>query len=368
MSSIFKKNLKKYINKKKIYLIAEAGVNHNGKLSIAKKLIFEAKKSGANAIKFQSFSAENVVTKNAKKAEYQIKNTKNSGTQFDMIKNLELKNKDFYALKKIAKFNNIDFISSVFDNESLRFVMKDLNLSIIKIPSGEITNYLLLKQINLNKNYVFLSTGMSNVKEIINAINCMSNKEVFSIKKNFVKIKNKILFNKIRKKIFIFHCVTDYPVKDENANLNCIETLSKNLKLNIGYSDHTTGTIAPLIAISKGATIIEKHFTLNKKMKGPDHKASLNPDEFKKLSNNIRKYEKMIGDGIKKIQKCELKNSKLVRKSIVAKKNINKNTNFNLENLTCKRPANGLSPFLIKKLLNKKSKKNYIKDQLIKIE
>ncbi len=367
MASIFKKNLKKYIDKEKIYLIAEAGINHNGKLSYAKKLISEAKKSGANAIKFQSFFAENVVTKSAKKADYQIRNTKNSGTQFSMIKNLELKNKDFYTLKKIAKLNNIDFISSVFDNESLSFVMNDLNLSIIKIPSGEITNYLLLRQINLEKNYVFLSTGMSNIKEIVNAINCMCKSKVFIIKKNLTKIKNKKLFNKIKKKIFIFHCVTDYPVKDENANLNCIETLSKNLKLNIGYSDHTIGTNAPLIAISKGAIVIEKHFTLDKKMKGPDHKASLNPGEFKELSNKIRQYERMIGNGEKKIQKCELKNSKLVRKSIVAKKDINKNTIFNLKNLTCKRPANGLSPFLIKKLLNKKSKKNYTKDQLIKI-
>ena len=367
MASIFKKTLKKYIDKERIYLIAEAGVNHNGKLSFAKKLIYKAKKSGADAIKFQSFSAENVVTKNAKKADYQIRNTKNSDTQFNMIKDLELKNRDFYTLKKIAKLNNIDFISSVFDNENLRFVMNDLNLSIIKIPSGEITNYLLLKQIDLIKNYVFLSTGMSNITEIINAINCMCKSEVFSIKKNLVKIKNKTLFNKIKKKIFIFHCVTDYPVNDENANLNCIETLSKNLKLNIGYSDHTIGTNAPLIAISKGAIIIEKHFTLDKKMKGPDHKASLNPVEFKKLSNKIKQYERMIGNGKKQIQKCELKNSKLVRKSIVAKKNIDKNTIFNLQNLTCKRPANGLSPFLIKKLLNKRSKKNYDKDQLIKI-
>jgi len=363
----FKKLLKKYLKKKKIYIIAEAGVNHNGNISIAKKLIKEAKKAGADAIKFQTFLAEDVLTKKSKKADYQIKNTGNFETQFNMIKKLELKNKDFFYLKKIARLNKIDFISSVFDNASLRFLTLVLKLPIIKIPSGEITNYPLLNKLNYKKNYIFLSTGMSNLNEIVNAINCIGKKKIYSIKKGKIKIQNKIMHKKIKTKIFIFHCITDYPVKDKFANLNCIETLSKQLNLHIGYSDHTLGSIASIIAVSKGASIVEKHFTLNKKMKGPDHLASLNPKEFKKLSNKIRQYENMIGDGIKKIEKCEIKNAKLVRKSIVAKEKIKKNDIFNLENITTKRPGVGLSPFLIKKLLNKKAKKNYLKDELIKL-
>ena len=363
----FKRLFNKYINKKKIYIIAEAGVNHNGRISVAKKLILEAKKAGADAIKFQLFLAEDVVTKKAKKTDYQIKNTKNSESQYSMIKKLELKNKDFIKLKKIADLNNIDFVASIFDTNSLRFLTSNLKLPIIKIPSGEITNYPLLNEINYKKNYIFLSTGMSSLKEIVEAINCICKKSVFSINNEKIKIINKKIHNEIKKKIFIFHSVTDYPVEDTFANLNCIETLRKKLDLFIGYSDHTLGTNASLIAVAKEAIIIEKHFTLNNNMNGPDHLASLNPKNFKKLTLKIRQYESLIGDGIKKIQRCEIKNAKLVRKSIVARKIIKKNDFFNLKNITTKRPGIGLSPFLIKKLLNKKATKDYLKDELIKL-
>jgi len=366
MANQFKKFFQQYLDKKKIYIIAEAGVNHDGKISKAKKLIEMAKKAGANAIKFQTFTANDVVTKKAKKAKYQISNTKKQGSQYEMIKNLELQHKDFIYLKKIAEKNKIDFICSIFDNESLRFISLDLKSPIIKIPSGEITNYLLLKEIDYKKNYIFLSTGMSNMREVVDAINCICKSKVFVIKSKKITILNKKLYNTVKKKLFIFHCVTDYPVEEKFANLNCINTLSEKLGLHIGYSDHTLGCVAPLVAISKGAILIEKHFTLNKKSKGPDHLASLNPSEFQEMVIKIRKFESMIGDGIKRLQKCELKNIKLVRKSIVARKSIKKNEIFKIENLTVKRPGDGLSPFLIKRFINKKAKKDYYKDDFIK--
>ena len=352
---------------KKIYIIAEAGVNHNGKLSIAKKLIKAAKKAGASAIKFQSFSAENLVTKNSKKAPYQIKNTRNKDTQYKMLKKLELKTSDYYAIKNYSKKLKIDFISSVFDEESISFLIKKMKSKIIKIPSGEITNYLILKKLDLNSSFIILSTGMANLKEIADAVNTISNSKIYKFKNNKIKIINKKKLNKLKNKLIILHCVTDYPVIDKYANLKSIETLQKELKINIGYSDHTLGILAPIIAVSKGAKVIEKHITLNKKMSGPDHLASLEPDEFEEMVKNIKKFEEMIGSGKKILQKCELKNINVARKSIVAKKLINKNDKFSFENLTSKRPGNGISPMKIKELINTKSKKKYRQDQIVKI-
>ena len=352
---------------KKIYIIAEAGVNHNGKLSIAKKLIKAAKKAGASAIKFQSFSAENLVIKNSKKAPYQIKNTRNKDTQYKMLKKLELKTSDYYAIKNYSKKLKIDFISSVFDEESISFLIKKMKSKIIKIPSGEITNYLILKKLDLNSSFIILSTGMANLKEIADAVNTISNSKIYKFKNNKIKIINKKKLNKLKNKLIILHCVTDYPVIDKYANLKSIETLQKELKINIGYSDHTLGILAPIIAVSKGAKVIEKHITLSKKMSGPDHLASLEPDEFEEMVKNIKKFEEMIGSGKKILQKCELKNINVARKSIVAKKLINKNDKFSFENLTSKRPGNGISPMKIKALINTKSKKKYRPDQIVKI-
>ena len=351
----------------KIYLIAEIGVNHNGQFSMAKKMIKHAKKSGADAVKFQNFKAEKLVTKKTKKAPYQVKNTKNTETQFEMLKKLELEEKDYFLLKKYAKKNKIEFISSVFDDESIDFLVKKLKLKIIKIPSGEITNYLILKKLNVFRYKILLSTGMSNYADIIKAINTIAKKKVYELRKGKVFIINKKIYKKIRKNLCLLHCVTDYPVKDNFANLNCIDNFIKDFKLVAGYSDHTLGILAPIVSASKGAKIIEKHFTLNKNMKGPDHLASSNPKEFKEMTKNIRKLESMSGNGKKIIQKCELKNVKIARKSIVARTLIKKNHKFTYKNITTKRPGKGLNPFLIKKLLNKKSKKTFYPDELIKI-
>ena len=356
------------ILKNKIYVIAEVGVNHNGDLKLAKKLIIAAKKTGANAVKFQNFTAENLATKNSKKAAYQKKNTKNNETQYEMLKKLELKKDNYFELKRFCKKRKIEFISSVFDEESINFLSTKLKIQYIKVPSGEITNYPLLRKLQKIKNKIILSTGMANLKEIVNSLNIIARSKIFRfVNQEKVIIKNKKLHKKFKEKIFILHCVTDYPVENKFANLSAIENLKKNLKLNIGYSDHTLGILAPLIAVSKGAKIIEKHFTLNNNMPGPDHKASLEPDEFKKMIEYLRIFEVMNGDGKKKLQKCELKNINIARKSIVAKKFIKKDDVFSYLNLTTKRPGNGLSPMKIANLINRKAKKNFQPDELIEI-
>ena len=351
----------------KTYIIAEIGVNHNGSLILAKKLIKEAKKSGADAVKFQNFKADNLTTKKAKQAPYQVQNTKKKEEQYKMLKRLELPNNYYFILKRFAQKNGIHFISSVFDEESVDFLVNKLKNNLIKVPSGEITNILLLKKLNINKYRILLSTGMSNYEEIIDAINVIARNKVFKFQKQKVKLINPKILRKIRKNLCIMHCVTNYPVEDKQANLGCIENMISDFKLDIGYSDHTKGTMAPVLAVSKGAKIIEKHFTLNKKMSGPDHLASLEPKEFKLMVSKIRLFETMLGDGNKRLQKCEIPNLKIARKSIVAKKLIKKNEKFTYENLTVKRPGTGLSPFLIEKILNKKSTRKFFPDQIIKI-
>jgi len=354
-------------SRKKIYIIAEIGVNHNGKLALAKKMILEAKKAGADAVKFQNFKASNLTTKNAKKAPYQLKNTKNAQTQQKMLKKLELKLKDYFFLKKFSKKNRIDFFTSVFDEESIDFLKNKLKQNLIKIPSGELNNVLITEKLNIKDYKIILSTGMANISEIAESLNSILKKKIYFVSKNRVKILNHSFLNKIRKKITLLHCVTDYPVDLKFANLNCIKTLSSKFKIPIGYSDHTPGINAPLVAASLGAIMIEKHFTLNKNMNGPDHKASLEPNEFALMVQNIRNFEIMLGDGVKKVEKCERKNINIARKSIIAKKNIGKGEKFSKKNLTTKRPGNGLSPTKIKNLIGKKSRYNFKQDNLIKI-
>ena len=353
------------LNKNQTYIIAEAGVNHNGDMRLARKLILSAKKCGANAIKFQNFSAENLVTKSAKKAPYQIKNTKNNNSQFLMLKKLQLKKKNYFELIKLCKKEKIDFLSSVFDEYSIDFLYKDLKINTIKIPSGEINNYLILNGLNIKKHKILLSTGMSDFKDISYALNTISKRKVYSVKNNNVKILNQRNHKKIKSKIILLHCITDYPVKDKFANLECITNLKNQFKLEVGYSDHTLGIAAPLFAVSRGALVIEKHFTLDKKMKGPDHLASLSPTEFKHMVNDIRRLENMKGNGVKKLEQCEIKNVKVVRKSLVAKKNILKGEKFTLLNLTAKRPGYGLPASKIVNYLGKRAKKNYQTDDLI---
>lgn len=348
------------------YIIAEAGVNHNGKLEIAKKLIKAAKKAGADAIKFQYFDTENLVKKNAAKAPYQKKNDNKNKTQYEMLKKYEFKIDKFKLLKNYSKQLNIDFILSPFDLISLNKIKKFLSPKIIKIASGEITNYQLLSEIDINKEKIILSTGMSNISEIVNACNVIAKKKFLDFKNKKIIIINKRIFNKIKKKLSILHCVTSYPADDVFLNLRVIKMMEDNLKLDIGYSDHSKDIMVPVIAVSMGAKIIEKHITLNRKMIGPDHKASIEPKAFLKMVKNIKRVDKILGKPIKKIQKSEIQNLKPARKSIYAKKNILKNEKFTKENLIVQRPFAGKCASKYFEVIGRKSERNYKSGQIIK--
>ena len=330
-----------------VFVIAEAGINHNGSISVAKKLIDIAAKSGADAVKFQTFNTENLVTKNAKKARYQKKNDSKKESQFNMLKKLELSPQMHKVLLSYCRKKNILFLSSAFDLHSIDF-LNNLGLKIFKIPSGEITNLSYLKKVgNLNKK-IILSTGMSNIKEIKDALNVLI--------KSGTKKKN----------ITVMHANTEYPTSMRDVNLRSMLSIGKTFNVNFGYSDHTLGSEVCVAAVALGAKCIEKHFTLNRNMKGPDHRASLEPKELTHMIYAIRNIEIALGSRIKRPSKSEIPNIKIVRKSLVASRNIKKGEIFTEQNLTAKRPGNGLSPFKIIKFLGKRSLKNYKKDQQIK--
>jgi len=332
----------------RVFIIAEAGVNHNGSIDIAYKLIDEAKKAGADAIKFQTFKTENLTTKDNKMAEYQITNTSKLETQLEMLKRLELSFDDFLKLKIYCDKINIEFLSSPFDIESARFLYK-IGLKKFKIASGEITNIILLREIGSYKKDVIISTGMCYIAEVENALNIL--------------IEN----GTEKQNICILHCNTEYPTRFEDVNLLAMTTLENTFKVDVGYSDHTEGMEVPLAAVALGAKVIEKHFTLDRSMEGPDHKASMEPEEFRKMVSSIRNIEKCLGDGVKKPSESEKKNINLVRKSIVASKVIRKGEIFSESNLTVKRPGNGLSPFLWDKIIGKIAQKDYYTDEQIDI-
>lgn len=326
---------------KKTFIIAEAGVNHNGSIELAKKLIDVASKCDCDAVKFQTFKSENVVSKTAQKANYQKQTTNSNESQLEMIKKLELSYDDFKELQKYCKTKNIMFLSTPFDIESIDF-LDSLDLPLLKIPSGEITNLPYLRKINSFGRKVILSTGMSDLGEIEDALKILKNCEVS-----------------------LLHCTTEYPCPYDDVNLKAIKTMKDKFGLEVGYSDHTEGIEISLAAVAMGATIIEKHFTLDKNMEGPDHKASLEPNELKQLVQSIRNVELAIGNGIKKPTKSELKNIEIARKSIVAKCSIKKGEIFSEENLITKRPAKGISPMKWDEIIGKKAHKDYLEDDLI---
>jgi len=329
-----------------VFIIAEAGVNHNGSVELAKKLIDVAVDSGADAVKFQTFKAENLVLKNAEKAEYQKKTTDALESQFEMIKKLEL---DTVAHKELINYcqeNNIMFLSTPFDHDSID-LLSSLGLQIFKIPSGEITNLPYLRHIGLLKKQVILSTGMSSLNEVGDALDILINAGT------------------VKEDITVLHANTMYPTPMEDVNLNAMLTIQKKFDVNVGYSDHTLGIEVDIAVAAMGATIIEKHFTLDKTMDGPDHKASLEPDELKEMVLAIRNIEKAMGSNEKKKSPSESANIDIARKSIVAIKPIKKNEIFSENNLTVKRPGTGISPMEWDSLIGKVSEKNYAKDDLI---
>ena len=331
----------------KVFIIAEAGINHNGSINLAKKLINVASKAGADAVKFQTFKTENVLIKNAKKANYQKNDNEKNQSQFELIKKLELSANTHKKLINYCKKKKILFLSSPFDLDSID-LLNNLGLKTIKVPSGEITNLPFLEKLGKLNKKIILSTGMANMNEIKDALNVL------------------IKAGTPKKKITVMHANTEYPTPIKDVNLRAMITIGKTFNVNFGYSDHTLGIEASVAAVALGAKCIEKHFTLNSNMDGPDHKASLEPNELKEMIKAIRNTESALGSSIKKPSKSETPNIKIVRKSIVASKDIKKGEIFTEQNLTTKRPGNGLSPFKIKRILGKKSKKNYKKDQQIK--
>lgn len=330
-----------------VYIIAEAGVNHCGKIELAKKLIDAAKSAGADAVKFQAFKAKHLVAKHAAKAEYQIATTGNQESQYEMIKRLELGEQEHYELLEYCKQVGIDFLSSPFDIESMDFLVDKLGLTTIKVPSGEITNYPYLKHLAKKRVKIIISTGMCELEEIEEAITVL--KEEDAVLNNLI----------------VLHCNTEYPTPFEDVNLNAMLTIKNKLNVTIGYSDHTNGIEVPIAAVALGAVCIEKHFTLDRTMEGPDHLASLLPDELKAMVDSIRNVSKSLGGDTKKPSPSELKNIKIARKSLVAKRAIKKGEVFSEQNLTCKRPGSGISPMKWREYIGQAAQKDYDEDDLI---
>lgn len=334
---------------KKVLIIAEAGVNHNGSIELAKKLVDAAALAGVDYVKFQSFKAENLVSKDAKKAEYQqINMADGDDLQFTMLKKLELSPEQHIELIAYCNEKGIKFFSTAFDLESIDF-LASLKLGLWKIPSGEITNYPYLKQIALKKEPVILSTGMCDMTDIDNAIQVL------------------LKFGVTKEQITVLHCNTEYPTPMHDVNLNAMKTIADKFEVNIGYSDHTKGIEVPIAAVALGATIIEKHFTLDKTMEGPDHKASLEPQELIAMTTAIRNIEMALGSGEKKVTSSEINNKSVARKSIVASQYIQVGDVLTESNLTVKRPGTGISPMLWENVLGTKATKSYQPDELIEL-
>lgn len=330
----------------KVIIIAEAGVNHNGDINLAYKLIDEAKNAGADIVKFQTAKAENLISKYAEKADYQKITTDKNESQLEMCKKLMLDFSDYANLKKYCDSKCITFLSTPFDIESIEFLNK-IDMPFWKLPSGEITNYPYLVEIGKTKKSVLMSTGMSNIDEIKTAINVLKENGCPNIK--------------------LLHCNTEYPTPFEDVNLKAIGTLKNEFNVEVGYSDHTKGIEVPIAAVAMGAMIIEKHFTLDRNMDGPDHKASLEPNELKIMVESIRNIEKAIGDGNKIPSNSELRNINIARKSIVAKTNIKKGEIFTTDNITTKRPGNGITPMKWNEILGKIAIRDFKEDELIEI-
>jgi len=329
-----------------VFIIAEAGVNHNGDALLAKKLIDVAVASGADAVKFQTFKAENLVSKKAQKAQYQKETTDSEESQFEMIKKLELDVDTHQELMAYCDAKGIMFLSTPFDHDSIE-LLQDLGLDIFKIPSGEITNLPYLRHIGSLNKQVILSTGMADMGEIEDALDVLTT--AGTRKKN----------------ITVLHANTMYPTPMKDVNLRAMQTIGKAFDVEYGYSDHTLGIEVDIAAVAMGASIIEKHFTLDKEMEGPDHKASLEPEELKAMVDGIRNIELALGLSVKKASPSELPNMDVARKSIVARHSIPHGELFTEKNITVKRPGNGISPMRWDEIIGTQAQKEYKADDFI---
>lgn len=352
------------------FIIAEAGVNHNGSFLLAQQLIDAAKESGVDAVKFQTFKAENLVTKSAHQAEYQIENIGETSSQYAMLKNLELTFDEFKMLKKYCDDKGIYFLSTPFDFESVDFLVDDLGMDIVKIPSGELTNLPFLHYIATKQKRMIISTGMATMDEIHESLAFIAHGLAFpnepivynTVKKYYEKKEAKQLLQRF---VTILHCTTEYPAPMESINLLAMHDIAKETTLEVGFSDHSQGIAVPIAAVAQGAKIIEKHFTLDKTLAGPDHIASLEPTELKQMTVAIRQIEKALGDGVKKPAEVEVKNKTVARKSLVALQPILEGETFTTTNLGVKRPGNGINSNQYWNYLNQSAKKSYGQDELI---
>ncbi len=327
-----------------VFIIAEAGVNHNGSLEIAKNLIDAAANAGADAVKFQSFKAEKLVCKSAAKAQYQQQSVADHESQFDMLKKLELNDAAHHSIIHYCCEKNIQFLSTPFDHDSIDF-LANAGMSIFKVPSGEITNLPYLRKVARVANEVILSTGMATLGEVESALTHLMNAGL------------------ARHQITVLHATTEYPCPMDEVNLRAMQTMREAFQVKVGYSDHTPGIEVASAAVAMGACVIEKHFTLDRTMVGPDHKASLEPSELTAMIRAIRHISMALGDGIKKPEKSEMKNIFISRKSIVANASINIGDIFSADNLTVKRPGNGISPMRWDEIIGQVAQKNYTQDE-----
>ena len=330
----------------KTFIIAEAGVNHNGSMEMALKLIDVAVAAGADAVKFQTFKAEKVIAVNAPKADYQKETTGSNESQLEMVKKLELDEAAHKKLLNHCQEKGIQFLSTPFDLESIDLLNR-LGLKMFKIPSGEITNLPYLRKLGALKKRLILSTGMADLGEIEDALDVLT--EAGTPLENLI----------------VLHCNTEYPTPFEDVNLRAMLSIGHAFGVAVGYSDHTPGNEVAVAAVALGAVVLEKHFTLDRNLSGPDHKASLEPNELKSMVQAIRNIEKALGTGIKNPSPSELKNKPIVRKSIVAARSIRKGETFTVENLTIKRPGTGISPMRWDEILKMKASRDFYKDEII---
>tara|TARA_B110000003_G_scaffold268312_1_gene297662 strand:- start:23 stop:1036 length:1014 start_codon:yes stop_codon:yes gene_type:complete len=330
-------------------IIAEIGVNHNGSIEIAKKLVSDAKDCGADIVKFQTFKAKNNISKYAKVADYQKKNTGTNKSQLELVEQYELTDEEFIEIYEYCEQLGISFLSTAFDKEALKF-LDQFNMPYIKIPSGEITNLFLLEEIGKRNKNVLLSTGMADLAEVGNAINILMNS------------------GQDKNQITVLQCTSQYPAPDNSINLNAMLTMANEFNLKYGLSDHSIGITAPIIAASMGASIIEKHITFDKNADGPDHKASIDIDEFRNMVLEVKRVNNLLGSGIKLMHECEKQTKSIARKSLVASRDILKGEAIELDDLEIKRPGNGISPLEIMKITGAISKNDIFKDQVLKYD
>ena len=355
-------------------IIAEAGVNHNGKRDLAFRLVDAAYNAGADIVKFQTFKSKNLVTKSAVQAEYQVNNTNKTESQLAMLSRLELSYETHRELIDYCNQLGIEFLSTAFDEDSLDFLVKDLKLKRLKIPSGEITNAPFILSHALTGCDIMLSTGMATLSEIEDALSVLAfgfitDGDVEPSRSEFLKAYASDAGQRaLKEKVSLFHCTTEYPAPMNEINLKAMDSLATAFGLPTGYSDHSEGISIPIAAVARGAVIIEKHFTLDKNMEGPDHKASLEPKELAEMIKSIRNVEIALGDGVKRPTASEHKNKLIARKSIVAAKDISKGSELTTQNIAIKRPGDGMSPYDYWSVLGKKAKANYVEGDRISNE